>query len=330
VLAGRWLVAVSGTVTTGTVAMLHPSDRAWLVFASVSAIMIALLALSFAVPWRRLPTWAPVVFPLLVQGALAAIGLLGAGLAAPYGGLTVLCFGYLGFTQPPRFSRAMLPLAAGCFIASYGHWSAQLGPRLLIATAVWAMVGEISAAFVREHAALTDALRRAAHTDVLTGLANRRDLLLKLATALPGDCVAICDIDHFKVVNDTHGHSAGDRVLADFGALLRACVRENDYVARYGGEEFAILLPSSDPAEAAVVLARLHSQWRLMNPALTFSSGVAVCRSDRSNDETLAAADAALYVSKRSGRDCDQFEAADAAAGASQARLHPAARWSAP
>jgi diguanylate cyclase (GGDEF)-like protein len=170
--------------------------------------------------------------------------------------------------------------------------------------AIWVLLSQLLRAMTVRNEALTEALRASAHTDPLTGLANRRDLDLQLERAGEGYTLVLCDLDHFKRFNDEHGHLAGDRLLSDFGVLLRAMLREGDLAARYGGEEFALLLPETDPEQARVVLRRLHEKWALLRPDVTFSSGVAAWSSGV--DTTIEAADQALYAAKGAGRNRDR------------------------
>lgn len=156
-------------------------------------------------------------------------------------------------------------------------------------------------------------LARAALTDALTGLVNRRGLDEELATRLAagaGGCVALFDLDHFKRVNDTFGHPAGDEVLRRFAALARASVRDQDLVTRLGGEEFAIVLPDAtidqaklvcDRLRCAVAEARIRIDTHVI--AVTVSGGVAPYRAGQSVDDVLRAADIALYCAKDAGRD---------------------------
>lgn len=160
-----------------------------------------------------------------------------------------------------------------------------------------------------------DELRRFADTDPLTALRNRRSFHLafdaEVARALRHDqplSVLLIDLDHFKQVNDTHGHDAGDAVLRAFARLCRDTMREQDVVARLGGEEFAILLSNSNAAGAQQVATRLCRQVEaLAVPSaaapirVTASIGIAeVIPGDA--DTALAQADAALYRAKRQGR----------------------------
>ena len=169
------------------------------------------------------------------------------------------------------------------------------------------------AALALRAAALQSEVERLARTDALTGLANRRSfgesLQRELAQAVRrGDpCgLIVLDVDHFKLVNDTHGHQMGDEVLEQVGRALGVAARGTDVVARYGGEEFAIIVPGCTAAETAVVAERLRSAVA-EHPGpvpVTLSAGVAVFPTDAADATALvAAADGALYKAKRQGRD---------------------------
>lgn len=154
--------------------------------------------------------------------------------------------------------------------------------------------------------------RSAAMTDALTGLLNRRALFDRFGTRplTAPTAVLLCDLDHFKSVNDRHGHAAGDDVLRQFAATLRKAVRANDAAARLGGEEFAVVLPQTPVTTAAVIAERIRAEFAehkletLAGPlATTVSIGVAACEENAESLETLLGrADAALYVAKRDGR----------------------------
>lgn len=144
--------------------------------------------------------------------------------------------------------------------------------------------------------------------DALTGLANRRALGAALELALDGGepcCVALLDIDHFKAVNDTHGHAAGDDVLVQVANTLRASSAGHGLLARYGGEEFAWLLPGTDLEQATLQCEYLREAVKFASAALpvTVSVGVAMARTGDSIASLLQRADAALYAAKHAGRD---------------------------
>ena len=154
----------------------------------------------------------------------------------------------------------------------------------------------------------------AAH-DSLTGLANYRRSQEALVGAIQTArryrrelVVAVVDLDHFKVVNDTHGHRTGDEVLVQFAEMLSAGTRAADTCGRVGGEEFVVIMPETGIEEAEVLLARLRETCRdrPLTPSgarLTFSAGLARFDYDDTPEALLGRADAALYRAKRSGRD---------------------------
>lgn len=155
------------------------------------------------------------------------------------------------------------------------------------------------------------ASQEAASTDALTSLLNRRALSARVA-ALEADAqayaVVIADIDHFKKLNDTHGHQLGDRALQVFSQALRECARTEDITARFGGEEFVIVLPTADADIALQYTERIrHRLPRLLAdaslPPFTASFGVADQRHGAELDVLIRAADEALYAAKGAGRD---------------------------
>jgi len=145
-------------------------------------------------------------------------------------------------------------------------------------------------------------LAEVSRRDELTGVGNRRHAIALLDSLQPADAVIMIDIDHFKTVNDSLGHEAGDRVLTALADHLRTGVRDADLVARYGGEEFLVVLRQAGSG-ATHTADRLCATWRDSGTHTTFSAGVAVHRAGRRPAETVADADAALYAAKRTGRD---------------------------
>ena len=153
-----------------------------------------------------------------------------------------------------------------------------------------------------EQQRVIDELTEAAMQDALTGVGNRRRAGVLLEALRPSDAVVLIDMDHFKLVNDTAGHAAGDRVLVLLGRYLREAARDADAIARYGGEEFLLVLRGAGE-DALAATVRLLEGWRELRPLTTFSAGVAVHQAGRSPAATLGRADAALYRAKRGGRD---------------------------
>jgi diguanylate cyclase (GGDEF)-like protein len=155
----------------------------------------------------------------------------------------------------------------------------------------------------------------AANTDALTGLPNRRHTLAFLERALVGArengaplAVAIFDIDHFKRINDVHGHGVGDEVIRRVARRAKAVLREEDMVGRFGGEEFVCILQRSSAQAAELVAERIRQAieggGRSTDnvPPATVSLGVAVYAGEEGVEELLQRADEALYVAKREGR----------------------------
>lgn len=120
----------------------------------------------------------------------------------------------------------------------------------------------------------------------------------------------MCDLDHFKAINDTHGHAAGDEVLKQVAAVARSVLRTADLLGRIGGEEFAVLLPDSDTVSAAIAAERLReaiAKARIPTAegeiTVTVSIGITMlCSEDTLADHPLARADKALYAAKATGR----------------------------
>jgi diguanylate cyclase (GGDEF)-like protein/PAS domain S-box-containing protein len=158
-----------------------------------------------------------------------------------------------------------------------------------------------------EREALIDEVQMLARSDALTGLPNRRalddQLPRDMARSLRAEsplCLAIIDIDHFKLYNDTHGHLAGDAVLRDCASAWDAALRGEDTILRFGGEEFLVVLPNCGPLDAVDIVERL----RAATPEeQTCSAGLALWRPGESVDELVARADIALYAAKEAGRD---------------------------
>ena len=161
---------------------------------------------------------------------------------------------------------------------------------------------------------LRDELEHIASHDPLTGILTRRALIQvceqELARCRRHDrqmALLMLDLDHFKVVNDTHGHLMGDKVLVDFVARTADLLRQVDSFGRYGGEEFVVLLPETDATNALVVAERIRNLAgkTASLPTYTVSIGIASRRvEDARVDELLNRADAALYRAKGDGRNC--------------------------
>lgn len=175
--------------------------------------------------------------------------------------------------------------------------------------------------------ALQGELERQAFTDLLTGLPNRRALAERFATESARAqrrseplSLAMFDLDHFKRVNDTHGHAGGDAVLRGVGEVCARSFRGADMAARVGGEEFAVLLPDVDLQRAGTVLQRFNDLLAATPAmvgdqavAVTATAGVAQHQPGEDLNALMARADAAMYAGKQAGRNRVVLVPADAA-----------------
>jgi two-component system, cell cycle response regulator len=177
-------------------------------------------------------------------------------------------------------------------------------------------VGQRMVELQTELIAAKDALAHEAMHDPLTGILNRRAILDGLNKELNRVergksrlSIGLCDIDHFKQVNDTHGHQAGDEVLCGFVHAIQKNLRSYDLVGRYGGEEFLVIAPDSTGSAGEGLYERLRSgisnhrtNTKSGKIGITVSIGIACACSGATIDSIVAAADAALYQAKAEGR----------------------------
>ncbi len=241
--------------------------------------------------------------------------------AVVYGVATAALFALgLGFFFGHQLSRNVHALTRAIGAMGRGHLRQRVEVDShdevgVMAAAFNQMSAELaeSHAQIRAQAAL---LRELSIHDDLTGLHNRRyfreQAAKAYATALRYNqplTVMICDVDHFKVVNDVYSHAVGDAVLTELAGVLHAGTRETDIVARYGGEEFVVVFPQTTVLQAAALCERLRERialydWDRVHPGVrvTLSLGLDGNLSLGSMDAMLAAADARMYEAKAAGR----------------------------
>jgi diguanylate cyclase (GGDEF)-like protein len=206
----------------------------------------------------------------------------------------------------------------------HGRVAARLQAAVL---ALLAAIAGLLAWLAVRHWRASRAMHALAMTDELTGLPNRRLVLERLdrLLAVPGGSCAllIADLDHFKSINDRHGHPVGDAVLRAAADALREAVREPGLIGRLGGEEFVLLLPGADDASAQALAQRLLQQVRQLDVSrwlgaqgLTVSIGLTAAVAGDTVGRMLRRADSALYEAKAGGRDRVVARSADADAGA--------------
>jgi diguanylate cyclase (GGDEF)-like protein len=249
--------------------------------------------------------------PLLLAGAVVATG----GAASP----ALIWFALPAVTLGARFEPRGMVLGTAYVFAlfllsgvAFDPAAAAENRQLLIATAALILSSVIlSGALVESDRTY----RRRSTLDPLTGLFNRNALEQRLSELDGQPCspeeglshaLLLCDLDHFKRVNDQLGHAAGDAVLQEVAYTMRAALRAGDSIYRVGGEEILVILPGAGQAEALEIAERLRCAVRERRPVgvqVTVSIGVAVAEPDFvDTDDLVARADAALYAAKAGGR----------------------------
>jgi diguanylate cyclase (GGDEF)-like protein len=293
-----WAVlGASVLVTAGMVLLqrrrLVPSHRGAQVLHAWAGSQTAIIAVGMALDGGVTSPYVALLFVPLVAGSIG----FPSRHAIRHGAWTLVCF-TLAASTVPGFPAAAAALWAATIIAIVG-----------IAAATSRSLLELSQDLDRANQRLTHLAR----VDALTGCLNHRvfheRLQEELARRSRGGApisLVMLDIDHFKQVNDEHGHPVGDEVLRAIGTALRAAVRPYDVVGRTGGEEFGVLLPNTTGAVAASVAERIrHAVAAAEAPVgVTVSAGLAeVPVRGWTASELLRTADAALYEAKRTGRD---------------------------
>lgn len=278
-----------------------------------TAILLAVVA-NVIYAWRTNDTArSGLVLALVIcAGSVAAATLAGdVGLAWVYPALLASFF-----LTSPRLA-GIFAVTSVLFLAIHGAafnsleqaWSFVMSALVLSASAYVFSLRNESQRSRLEHLALRDPL---------TGVGNRRAMDEELQRAIEAHSrnqlpygLAVVDLDHFKTVNDQHGHGVGDQILMDFVAILEASTRRSDQIFRFGGEEFVLLFSGVNGQGLREVVAYIQSEIKksLTSPSgpVTASFGLAVLRARDSAESWLARADEAVYQAKEAGRDCIIF-----------------------
>ena len=322
------LFALAGTIS-GTIAPAYGAAAA-----AISAGTYAATASG----WNLKRSDPSLVEPLTFLGILMQLGVV---LAAPQIAFpflanlfTVFAFGmiWLPLRDSVRVWTLGIVGTATVFYAVHGHigvpasstfelalvwlyFSLILGRCLLLSVNANEMRARLADSR-RKLAASLDQVQRLAREDELTGILNRRSLIAALErersraerSGVPFS-IAMIDLDHFKRVNDTHGHTAGDEVLRALATTVHDTMRVTDVFGRWGGEEFLMILVGDAPGLAVKVMERIRTavaakNWPSISPELsiTMSAGIASHRKGETIEQLLHRADLSLYQAKDAGR----------------------------
>jgi len=310
------LFGVGGLVGGVSLIATHPDGRNDLVLAAMSGAALV-LACAFFVAYRRTPFW---LFQLgLATGSVVIAGAAAGGSINAEGGygvfyVWVVLIAFLFFSFPSATLQTAFA-ALTYAVVLIARDSAFAFNFILGVVAVLGSAGAVVGLLRARMEELAVEMSSQAHTDSVTGIANRRsfderfDIELDRAARNATDLtLVICDLDRFKAVNDKLGHEEGDVALRLAASSIAASVRSIDVVARLGGEEFAVLLPDANGSEAFEVAERLRLAVRDAfadhEVPVTASCGLAsLSTGDFDKTGLMRAADSALYEAKREGRD---------------------------
>ncbi len=294
-------VGASGTLV-GLVLMMLAARLTGRLFSVADAVFFvcsaaAVVLIHHGVRGHRSPVWW-LTWPLLGLALINIFRLVDPGAAKQIAGLFYVVFLFAGLTQPRGRSLLMLPLALYGLPRILDLAPSTTVVRVCVAAFGWAVTAELPALMLRRLVQQQKVLVTNAETDALTGLRNRHGLEELLESTRGQAFLVLLDLDHFKRYNDTYGHLAGDRVLADFAGMLLRQSRTKDFVIRYGGEEFLIVLTGVDQRMAERIVARWADVWSSNPYSITFSAGI----TDSTGQDSLGRADALLYAAKSAGR----------------------------
>lgn len=322
VLLGYALFLAALVVFNRGLARLYRVRMPWKVVAAIFVLSILAKVASDQLPRESFTRMMIYQLPYFVMQAIGAGIIFASAKRRP---IDFVLASLLTITAIHYIMKPVVALQAGGVGSSPSHYASTLyafigqttGAILSVAVALLLMV-----ILVRD---LLAEITIRSETDPLSGLFNRRGFELRFerllqateSKALPISLV-LCDLDHFKSVNDTHGHAGGDRVITAFAEVLRAATLPNHVVARIGGEEFAVVLPGCNLAAARlfaesvrISLGELQVETLPDDARFTASFGVAERTRDEASEAVHYRADAALYHAKDAGRDRVRASIAD-------------------
>ncbi|MGQ0510025.1 MAG: diguanylate cyclase [Betaproteobacteria bacterium] len=322
------LFALAGVVAGGLV----------LSYAAAAALICVLTATAYRCSWNQVLRDPEMAEPQVVAALALQLAVVWAApqIAFPWlcNIFTVFAFGMLSLSVRESLVIWALVVAGGGtvvyanaadlgmpvatplqLVLLWSYFAAILGRFVMMSVYAGGMRARLSDSRRRLTATLDQVQRLISH-DELTKTLNRRSLVERLGAEISRSersaaafSVALMDLDHFKVVNDTHGHAVGDEVLRGFAGSVHDAMRATDVFGRYGGEEFLLILTGSTVGAASEAAERIRSavmakEWAAIAPGLnvTVSVGLAAFRKGDSIEHILKRADTALYQAKHAGR----------------------------
>ena len=295
--AGGYLYGAGGLMVAISLLLPLPGATDWVVGAVAA---VALVVSGLLLRWgHRLPPSAYPVLTALGTGLISVIVRFAGDSAAPaYAFLYVFAALYaFYFYEPGQAMLQVVLIGVACAVVGVFGRATQVEWLMVVGSVV--VVGRWTQRSIRR-------VQNLARTDPLTGVPNRRAWDEELHRAVSrrqrdGDpvCVAMLDLDHFKIFNDEQGHQAGDRILQTVVSSWLAVLRAGDVLARYGGEEFTLLLNGCRLDKGQAIVERLRE---LVPRGLTCSAGVAEWDGNESEVGMMSRCDAALYEAKSRGR----------------------------
>jgi len=283
---------------------------------TADTVIVVSTVLAVLYAWRTGDTVKPGIYLATIFSGGATLIAINLGVNGLFWIYPLILFNFFMVSPGKALLATVLVLTS---LVSYG----QLNPGLvfesnyqMVSFLVTSMMASIlSFVFAYRTTSQRDRLQQLAIHDPLTGARNRRAMNEELKIAA-SSCrrhgnsygVLTMDLDHFKRVNDTYGHQAGDQVLVDFVELIQGASRKEDRLFRFGGEEFLLLLPNTDKTGLLAAAQHLQQQiaHNLRGPggAITMSVGGAIMRRDEHWEDLLERADQRLYRAKGAGRNC--------------------------
>jgi diguanylate cyclase (GGDEF)-like protein len=308
------LFGVSSAALIGPFAIYRAASGNWVV-AALDAFLVLAIGAACAWAWvtgdtRRVGLGLSVVYSAGAVASAELLGIIGAFWMYP----TTLA----NFFLVDRRVAWTLNTAAIGILALHSHGFDSIA-QVASFVATCLLASFLSDILARRMEIQRRQLEQLATRDPLTGAHNRAALAAELAAVLEARdrdgaiaSMALLDLDHFKSVNDRHGHATGDRVLVDFCRILRRHATTDDRMFRFGGEEFVLLMPGRAGPQASDHTERLRrrvaDELAIDGGAVTVSCGVATLRPGETWEQWLRRADAALYRAKSNGRNRTEFE----------------------